>query len=332
MLEKPAIEDEFIIRCLQDAYGFSVTSLSFLPLGADVNTAVYRAETGNGIYFVKLRHGDFNKASVTVPNYLVEHGMRHVIPILKARAGGLWVEDISPYLMIVSPFIQGRHGYQQKMSEAQWIEFGKALKDLHSANIPAHIAAGIPRENVSPRWRDMLKVFLNGTEGGIFNDSAAADLAALLKSKRNETLELIARTDALAHKIQGQVSPLVLCHADIHGWNLLIDTKDSLYIVDWDTLVFAPRERDLMFIGGGLADSGYTPEEEQAMFYKGYGTADVDPDVLAYYRMERIVEDIASFCQQVFLSDAGGEDRKQAVEYVRSNYLPGGTIERAYAN
>jgi spectinomycin phosphotransferase len=332
MLEKPSIEDEIIRRCLEEAYGFNVTSITFLPLGADVNTAVYKVETANGSYFVKLRYGDFSKASVTVPNHLVESGIRPVIPIVKTRAGGLWTENISPYLMIVSPFMEGRHGYQEKMTEAQWAEFGAALKSLHAANIPLQITADIPQEDFSSRFRDALKAFLDRFEKETFDEPAAAALAAFLRIKRSETLEMIERTSELAQKVKEKASPFILCHADIHGWNLLIDTKGKLYIVDWDTLIYAPRERDLMFIGGGLANSGYTPEEEQAMFYKGYGNTEIDPDALAYYRCERIIEDIAAFCEQVFLSAEGSEDRGQAVEYVKWNFRPGGTIERAYTS
>lgn len=40
MLEKPTLEDEQIIKCLQDEYGLSIEIISFLPLGADVNSAI----------------------------------------------------------------------------------------------------------------------------------------------------------------------------------------------------------------------------------------------------------------------------------------------------
>jgi spectinomycin phosphotransferase len=50
---------------------------------------------------------------------------------------------------------------------------------------------------------------------------------------------------------------------------------------------------------------------------------------LAYYRYERIVQDIAVYCEQLFLSDEGGEDREQSWQYLRSNFLPQGTIEIA---
>ena len=46
MLEKPNFPDEKIIACLQAEYGLKVAQITFLPLGADTNTAVYRAVAG----------------------------------------------------------------------------------------------------------------------------------------------------------------------------------------------------------------------------------------------------------------------------------------------
>jgi spectinomycin phosphotransferase len=45
MLEKPNLQDEEIIACLQKKFGLLVVHISFLPVGADLNTAVYRAVT-----------------------------------------------------------------------------------------------------------------------------------------------------------------------------------------------------------------------------------------------------------------------------------------------
>jgi spectinomycin phosphotransferase len=68
MLEKPDLQDEKIIACLQDAYGLQIGEITFLPLGADAYAAVYRATTIDGIsYFVKLRRGHFDPISVKVP-------------------------------------------------------------------------------------------------------------------------------------------------------------------------------------------------------------------------------------------------------------------------
>src|SRR5262249_30930397 len=60
MLTPPALAADTIIGCLRDAYGLRICRVTFLPIGADVNTAIYRVEAEDGtLYFLKLRRGDF---------------------------------------------------------------------------------------------------------------------------------------------------------------------------------------------------------------------------------------------------------------------------------
>jgi spectinomycin phosphotransferase len=56
----------------------------------------------------------------------------------------------------------------------------------------------------------------------------------------------------------------------------------------------------------------------------------IDPIALAYYRYERIIQDIAVYCEQLLLTDEGGEDREQSLRYLTSNFLPNNTIAIAY--
>ena len=72
-----------------------------------------------------------------------------------------------------------------------------------------------------------------------------------MKSKRDEITHLIERAQELALELQSKHLEFVLCHTDIHGGNILISDNNELYIVDWDDPILAPKERDLMFIGGG---------------------------------------------------------------------------------
>jgi spectinomycin phosphotransferase len=330
MLEKPDLQDDRIITCLQDEYGLSVVQIAFLPLGADQNTAVYRAIAEDGTpYFVKLRRGDFDESAVTVPKFLSDLGIKQIISSFTTRTGKLWA-CLDSFKVTLYPFVEGRNGFEVDLSDQQRIEFGKALKIFHTANIPSELTKGIRRETFSPQWRDKVKLFLERIENETFNEPVAAELAAFLKSRRNETLELVNRSERLAMALQTQSSKFILCHADIHGWNLLIDVNGALYMIDWDTLIFAPKERDLMFVGAGLGGNGHSLQEEEVLFYQGYGPTQVDPNGIAYYRYERIIEDIAVYCEQIFLSDEGGEDRKQSFKYLKSNFLPNSTIAIAY--
>jgi spectinomycin phosphotransferase len=85
-----------------------------------------------------------------------------------------------------------------------------------------------------------------------------------------------------------------------------------------------------MFVGGGQMGNGRTPSEEETLFYQGYGQTQINPTALAYYRYERIIQDIALYCEQIFLTHEGSPDREQALHYLTSNFLPNGVLEIAY--
>jgi spectinomycin phosphotransferase len=329
MLTKPDLADEEIVRCLRDAYGLNVEEISFLPLGADLNTAVYRiTASGRVDYFLKLRRREFNEVAVLVPKHLADLGFKQVIPPFTTEEGQFWA-SLASFKASLYPYVEGRNGMEVKLSDQQWIEFGATMKKFHSADIPLTITSGVQRETFSSKWRETVKAFLRRIEDEVFGEPVAAEMALFLKSKSSEIYNIVRRVEELACLLQKWPLEYILCHADIHGWNVLIDKEGALYMVDWDTLIFAPKERDLMFIGAGIGDSGRIPLEEEALFYQGYGQTNINQDAICYYRYERVIEDIGVYCEQIFLSDEGGEDRIRLFECLQSNFLPNGTIERA---
>jgi spectinomycin phosphotransferase len=330
MLERPDIQDEKIIACLQGEYGLSATQIAFLPLGADVNTAVYRAIAGNETpYFVKLRRGAFDEISVILPKFLSDQDIKQIIAPLPTKLGKLWA-GVDEYRVILYPFVAGHDGYEASLSERHWSEFGAALKRIHAAVLPPRMLELTQQETYSPQWRESVKSFLERIETGVFDDLLVINLAAFLQGKRDEILDLVRRTERLAQTLQGQSPQLIVCHSDLHAGNVLITTEGDFYIVDWDNPILAPKERDLMFVGGGLMGKGRRPEDEEALFYQAYGQTRVNPIALAYYRYERIVQDIAAFCEQLFQTNEGHEDREQALRYLKSSFLPNGVLEIAY--
>lgn len=330
MLIKPDLADENIVLCLRDSYGLDVKSISFLPIGADFNTAVYRVTASNQKdYFLKLRRGQFIGPAVLVPEYLANSGIRQVIPPIATKTRKFWT-NLASFKAILYPYVEGHNGVEAKLSEDQWVQFGAAIKKLHSTDISNTLTSGTPREIFSSKWREIVKAFLIRIENEIFEEPVAVKMALFLKSKSSEIFNIVERTEKLAIMIQKQPLEYILCHADIHGWNLIVDKGGALYIVDWDTLIFAPKERDLMFVGAGIWNSGRTAAEEESLFYRGYGQTKINQDAICYYRFERIIQDIAEYCEYIFLSDEGGDDRMQCFEHLQSVFLPNGALERAY--
>ena len=250
MLEKPDISDQLIISGVQQDYGLRVARLTFLPLGADVNTAAYRLVSADGTaYFLKLRKGDFDEISIAVSQFLQAQGLRSIIAPLEAITGQRWA-GLDDFKMILYPFIDGHNGYEVTLSDRQWLAFGAALKEVHTAHIPPGLASLIPRETYSPRWREMVSTFQAQIEETTFVDPTAAKLAAFMQARREVINHLVRRAGQLGLALQTRSMDFVLCHCDIHGGNLLIEADSTVYIVDWDNPTFAPKERDLALLGG----------------------------------------------------------------------------------
>jgi spectinomycin phosphotransferase len=330
MLEKPDLPETKIIDCLRDAYGISTLQVSFLPLGADMNTAVYRAVSeSSASYFVKLRSGLFDELSVTIPKLLHEQGIQQIIPPRPTQSGELYA-SLDRFRLMLYRFVEGHSGFESPLSDRNWVDFGRALKAVHTVDVPASIKERLGTETYSPYWRERMQAFQKQIEETTFAEPVAAELATFLKSKAAQVTELVNRAERLAAVLQARPLPLILCHSDIHVGNLLIEAKETVYIVDWDNPILAPKERDLMFIGAGIGGSTHAPEQEESLFYQGYGPTQIDPIALTYYRYERIVQDFVAYCEQLLLSDEGGEDRQVSLRYLMAQFGPNDVIEMAY--
>jgi spectinomycin phosphotransferase len=331
MLERPDVRDEQILARLAADFGLQPAALVFLPLGADPDSAAYRAEAADGdSYFVKLRSGPFHSASVALPHYLQEQGIPHLIAPIPTRSGRLWAE-LPPYNLIAYPFVAGHDVYDADLADAQWLAYGATLRRIHDTALPPELLSAIREEDYTPRWRDSVLRALQLGPGEIVDDPTGRAAAALLHEQRAVILGLVERAGRLAAALQADPPPLVVCHSDLHAGNFHVTDSGDFYLVDWDEPVRAPRERDLMYPGAGLMGNWRSSPEEERLFFAGYGPVAIDRRALAYYRSERIIADIAIYGEELLLSTAGGDDRAQSLRYLASNFAPGGTIELAGA-
>lgn len=239
------------------------------------------------------------------------------------------MDSLGTYKVILYPYVEGHNGVDVPLTEQQWVQFGTALKKLHCTLYPESVTKGVPQEDFICGWCDVVKDFLKRPENEVFKDTVAAEMASLLMFQKKQILTLIDRVETLSLTLKNQSLPYVLCHADSHGWNLHIDKENALYVVDWDTLIFAPAERDLMFIGAGIHETGRSQAEEESLFYKGYGSKKVNREAVAYYRYARILEDLGEYCRHIFVSQDHPESRWQSFHYAQANFLAKGAIERA---
>ena len=329
MLEKPDIADATLLACLRDFYGVDNAQLEFLPLGADRNTAVYRAASAEATYFVKLR-GGFDEMTVIVPKLLHDAGVDHVIAPIPNALGHLWT-PVEDFHLILYPFVAGTNGFERELTAQNWIDFGRALKSIHSTSLPPAAMQRIPKETFSSDVRRKVSLYQTVAATTPYRDPIAAEFAAFMTGKKAEISALVHHADRLGALLRARTLDFIPCHADIHVGNLLITPSDHLYVVDWDTLLLAPKERDLMFAGMGLGSSAaYSADQQTALFYQGYGPVDIDPIALAYYRCERIVQDVFEYTEQILFTEGDSADRWEGLRQFRSQFEPNAVVERAF--
>jgi len=326
---KRKTDNTLLIDCLNTKYGIIPITLILLPLGADMNASVYKAETPDGqSYFIKLKRGHHSEISVRLLALLQASGIRQIIPPIKAIDGKL-IQHINDFTLTVYPFVNGQNGFCHDLTDDQWITLGKALKQVHDLDLPPLIKDQIRKETYSSKWREAALALDPYIDRDLTGDETALKLQAFMKDHKAIIHRLVNRAESLSQMIQKQPPEFVLCHSDIHGGNVLIDGSGAIYIVDWDEPIMAPKERDLMFIGGGVANVWNNPHEED-FFYKGYGKTNIDWIILAYYRHERIVQDIVEYVQALLLTSSSGVDRLEMYKQFMGMFEPDGVIDIAF--
>jgi spectinomycin phosphotransferase len=333
MLEKPDLSDEAILTCLRASYGIPVTGVTFLPIGNDSTAWVYRVAALDGAgYFLKVKRGPVDPASVEVPRYVKARGLTQAVAPLLVKTGDLAASH-APFTLILYPYVEGTDAMSVGLTDVQWIEYGMLLHQLHSTAITPELARLLRREDFRPWWSDTVRTILARVMGGAFTEPYERELATFLQAHNEEILWILGRVEALGERLRADPPEFVLCHADIHTANILVAPDGRLHVVDWDNPVLAPRERDLMFVVGDAIDGAEARPRDEQLFFQGYGETAVNPLAMAYYRYEWVVQDIGDYGERAFLSsDAGEETKRHAVAELMQMFDPGDVVEAAYAS
>src|SRR6266699_2709299 len=111
--------------------------------------------------------------------------------------------------------------------------------------------------------------------------------------------------EKLAEMLQRRSGPYVICHADLHARNLIRNRAGQVFVIDWDEVMLAPKERDFLFVRPPHADA----------FFQGYGQVEIDWVALTYFLWERVVQDLIECTHNVcFRDDWAEETRAEAVQ------------------
>ncbi len=333
MLEPPNLPEEALLDALRSGWGFSAHAAEFLPLGNDATAWAFRARGAAGDGFVKLKRAAVYPPACSVPRFLHDQGLRAVTAPLPALDGSLY-QPVGDYSLILYPYIEGACAMQAGLTSAQWTELGAFLRSLHAyspENVPL---PGIKVEDFRPPWADIARRAAARAGRGDFANRYQQTLAEFIRERKEQILALTARAEALGAQLRAQPPKFVLCHADIHTANLITGAAGNLHVVDWDGVIFAPKERDLMFVPHRAPRDSAAVSPAEVDFTRGYCPGEnslrLDPLAAAYYAYEWVVQEIGDFGERVFFSaDCGEETLAGSVRGFVQLFEPGDVVEGA---
>jgi spectinomycin phosphotransferase len=328
MLKMP-IQEQQIIELLKIHYGIDIQGAQFISGGADMNAFAYKANAKSNFYFVKLKYGEYDEVNLSIIRLLHDSGIKEIIFPIHTIQGKLFCE-LDHFTIIVYPFIHAPNGFTQNLTEQQWKQLGKALRKIHNTSVPAAIQQHLRKETYSTKWREMVRSFYSKIELDMSDDNITAEFKLFFKQHIKIIHRLVDTAEELSKKIRPDFDKYVLCHSDIHAGNVLIDSEESIYIIDWDEPMMAPIERDLMFIGGGVGNVWNIPQGI-SYFYAGYGETNIDQTILSYYRYERIVQDISEYGKEFLSQDHNNQSRLEMFKHFKAMFDPNGVVEIAFA-
>ncbi|MFO2970894.1 aminoglycoside O-phosphotransferase APH(9)-Ia [Legionella pneumophila serogroup 10] len=324
------IPDQQLIKLLKVYYGIDIHAVQLIVGGADMNAFGYKADSESNSYFVKLKYGHHDEINLSIIRLLYDSGIKEIIFPIYTRDTKLF-QQIDHFKIIVYPFIDAPNGFTQNLTEKQWQQLGKVLRQIHETSVSTVIQQRLRKETYSPKWREIVRSFYNKIGFDDSDDQITADFKSFFNQKIDSIHRLVDSSEELSQKIQPDLDKYVLCHSDVHAGNVLVVNEESIYIIDWDEPMLAPKERDLMFIGGGIGNV-WNKHHEIDYFYEGYGKTNVDKIILSYYRHERIVEDIAVYGQDLLSRDQNDESRLESFKHFKSMFDPNNVVEIALSS
>jgi spectinomycin phosphotransferase len=329
--EPPRLAEDRVAAALEAAYAIRVAALAFLPVGNDAASWSYRVEAPPGRpLFLKVRAGAGPMPGAAVPAWLHRQGVPDVLAPLPTADGGARIV-LDGFGLALFPMLEAANGAEVGLSAGQWRRLGAALRRVHAVAPDPELARVAGREDFRPVRPGLLPELEARLAAAAPGDPVARDLAAAWRPRRELIGRLFEQVETLGWELAGRRFPRVLCHADLHPWNVLVDAGGGLWIVDWDEATLAPRDRDLMFVVGGGIGHGLVGPDATEAFFQGYGRAGVDPDLLAWYRVAWAVRDIAEYGEQVLADKGLGEaSRRDAVDGFLDLFAPGNIIDPAF--
>jgi spectinomycin phosphotransferase len=313
---------------VRDDFDVALVHLDLVYGGVDEHAQVWRGRDDTGRdYAVKLTAGGTD-AGLALPSYLVERGVPGVATPIRTQSGAIW-GDHDAHRLTLTPWLGEHRAIEVGLNLEQWQTFGTILAHLHATPPPDSVTLPAQQHHHDAVTDVVDQVWARIADPGPFDDISAEVCASWRAAERGISM-MAQEADRLAPLLRERRAPTVVCHADPHIGNVIVDASDAVWLIDWDDAVTAPCELDLMFVvDGGILASNPVTDAECDAFFAGYGSVRLDPERLRYYQCVRALVDVGDFSLWALDAQRQTADRQEALDIVRLGLSESSLVARA---
>jgi spectinomycin phosphotransferase len=319
MENETGLGKEMLIRTIQEDYGLEVINLDFRQRGWGGDCYAVDTRIGER-YFLKVVDQVINigVAVSSLDFYLdltdqlySKRILPHIPHPVHTQNGSL-ASRIGSFALVVTNFINGEDVGFGNMPGPVLMQLADRVGILHKCR--PQLAFEHPFiEQFETRFVPDLLETLGKLETTSKDDTPGQQLLrGNLLSRKEEINQYLERLKALQKQVKSVEKPMVICHTDLHGGNLMTDDLGNLYILDWENAMIAPREHDMIFFAGESS----LWEIFWPIYQRHFARVELDYEVLRFYFYRRGLEDVAGFVFRIMQEDGGEERDKDDAEGV----------------
>jgi hypothetical protein len=272
MLTRPAdLPDAVLVGTLAEAWNLNIVSLEYRAVG--FGSHHWSATDARGRrWFVTVDDLDAKRHSTDEPaetaferlraalataRAVSEAGATFVVAPIPARDGTVVRRVSARFALALYPYIDGvsrSGGYEAASDRLGVLEL---IVELHAS--PQALTRDTDVDDLAVAYRDELMRALGALAEPWDHGPYSQRARELLSRHAEGVTQLLARYDRLANEARDQPVRMVLTHGEPHSENVIITAKGRM-LIDWDTTMIAPPERDLWMLesGDGTVVSTYT--------------------------------------------------------------------------
>lgn len=306
------LSDAAVAEAVSDGWNLQPTTASYEPVGFGSHHWAIEDGAG-GRWFASvdvLAEGDadasFDRLAAALDLAVAARGagLAFVVAPVRSPDGAVVRRLLGRYALALYPYMIGPSGsFSDALTPADAAELTGLLCSLHAVPYTRNAEAGLGRgvETFTLRGRDRLEAALAElTDADLWPGPYGERLRPLLGTYADDADRVLREHDRLVTAARPQADQLVLTHGEPHPGNL-IRTPSGLVLVDWETALPGPPERDIWLLDartGGQASADYTARSGRPL----------NPELLTRYHLAWSLVDLAEFVELLRFTPDQTED------------------------